>query len=120
MTTRSMAKQTSCLATFEVEVVNKGFDNPNDPKKIAGMTIPTSDVGWKMRLNQIAKFIETHHNNAVNGERMESSKDIALLQKYTNFLAVSKRHWLFTDNHFSNSYRGCELLKNVKRLNQLV
>ena len=123
MTTRSMAKLNSCPAVVSSPVpspVQKGFDNLNDPKKIAGITIPTSDGGWHMRLNQIEKFIETHHKNAINGERMESPKDIAVLQKYTNFLAVSKRHWLFTDDHHSNGYRGCKLLKNIQRLNKLV
>lgn len=122
MTTRSMSKQTNYPQTevITIQFIKKGLDDIKNPTKIAGITIPTSDVGWHMRLNQIAKFIETHHKNAMNGEHIKNLTDISLLQTYTNFLAVSKRHWLFTDDHYSNSYRAIELLKKIQSLNKLM
>jgi len=97
-----------------------GVDNKDDPKKIAGITIPTSDAGWNQMLNKIGKFAKTHHKNALNGKRMTDSCDLLMMRKYINFLSVSKRWCLYTDDHFSNTYRSCRLLNDLQRLNKLI
>ena len=121
MRTRSMSMEKAKV--FSSPYFHKGFDNENDPKTIAGFSIPTTEAGWTDRLDEIELFVKICKDRIMNHEKIT---DQTKIQRYINFLnvssytAVASRYGLFTKNNIViNAYRTYTLRMALKHLNQL-